>query len=114
MKNELLISIISLILFTSCESQNKLTEYVNPLLGSATLWEKEDLGYVRKKATRTWGAETFPGATLPNAMVQLSPVTQYRSGAGYQYEDSVIYGFSHTNKGHWNLLHVPMLSLIHI
>lgn len=28
MKNELLISIISLILFTSCESQNKLTEYV--------------------------------------------------------------------------------------
>jgi predicted alpha-1,2-mannosidase len=42
-------------------------------------------------------------------MVQLSPVTQYRSGAGYQYEDSVIYGFSHTNKGHWNLLHIPLL-----
>ena len=81
-------------------------------MGSATLWEKEDLGYVRKKATRTWGAETFPGATLPNAMVQLSPVTQYRSGAGYQYEDSVIYGFSHTNKGHWNLLHVPMMPVV--
>jgi predicted alpha-1,2-mannosidase len=42
-------------------------------------------------------------------MVQLSPVTQFRSGAGYQYEDTVIYGFSHTNKGHWNLLHLPIL-----
>jgi predicted alpha-1,2-mannosidase len=41
--------------------------------------------------------------------VQLSPVTQFRSGAGYQYEDTVIYGFSHTNKGHWNLLHLPLL-----
>lgn len=89
-----------------------MTEYVNPFLGTATLWEKEDLGYERKKEARTWGAETFPGATLPNAMVQVSPVTQYRSGAGYQYEDSVIYGFSHTNKGHWNLLHVPMLPVV--
>jgi putative alpha-1,2-mannosidase len=42
-------------------------------------------------------------------MVQLSPVTQFRSGAGYQYEDTVIYGFAHTNKGHWNLLHLPLL-----
>ena len=105
MKNRIFIYIISLILFTNCENQSRLTEYVNPFLGTATLWEKEDLGYERKKEARTWGAETFPGATLPNAMVQVSPVTQYRSGAGYQYEDSVIYGFSHTNKGHWNLLH---------
>lgn len=112
MKNGILISIISLIFFTSCESSGKLTEYVNPLLGSATLWDKKDLGYERHKKTRTWGAETYPGATLPNAMVQVSPVTQYRSGAGYQYEDSVIYGFSHTNKGHWNLLHVPMMPVV--
>ena len=42
-------------------------------------------------------------------MVQLTPVTQYRSGAGYQYEDSLIYGFAHTSKGHWNLLHLPIL-----
>lgn len=92
-------------------AQKRFTEYVNPFLGTATLWEPEDLGYVRKIKTRTWGAEVFPGTSLPNAMVQLSPVTQYRSGAGYQYEDTVIYGFSHTNKGHWNLLHVPMLPI---
>ena len=82
---------------------------MNPFLGTATLWEPEDLGYVRTWDVRTWGAEVFPGSSLPNAMVQLSPVTQFRSGAGYQYEDTVIYGFSHTNKGHWNLLHIPLL-----
>ena len=94
---------------SACNNKKQLTGYVNPFLGTATLWDTEDLGYVRKIKERTWGAEVFPGASLPNAMVQLSPVTQYRSGAGYQYEDTVIYGFSHTNKGHWNLLHIPVL-----
>ncbi len=89
--------------------ERQLSDYVNPFLGTATLWEPEDLGYVRTWKERTWGAEVFPGSSLPNAMVQLSPVTQFRSGAGYQYEDTVIYGFSHTNKGHWNLLHIPLL-----
>ena len=42
-------------------------------------------------------------------MVQLSPVTQFRSGSGYQYEDTVIYAFTHTSKGHWNLCHIPLL-----
>lgn len=93
----------------SCTAEKPLTGYVNPLLGTATLWEPEDLGYVRTWKERTWGAEVFPGSSLPNAMVQLSPVTQFRSGAGYQYEDTVIYGFAHTNKGHWNLLHLPLL-----
>jgi predicted alpha-1,2-mannosidase len=97
------------ILFGCNQSGKQLTDYVNPFLGTATLWEPEDLGYTRKIKERTWGAEVYPGASLPNAMVQLSPVTQFRSGAGYQYEDTVIYGFSHTNKGHWNLLHIPML-----
>ncbi len=95
-----------------CGSEKRLTDYVDPFLGTATLWAAEDLGYVRGIKERTWGAEVFPGSSLPNAMVQLSPVTQFRSGAGYQYEDSVIYGFSHTNKGHWNLLHVPLLPVI--
>lgn len=103
-----LLTIISL----SCNAdkpKQQLTSYVNPLLGTATLWEPDDLGYTRTWDERTWGAEVFPGSSLPNAMVQLSPVTQYRSGAGYQYEDTIIYGFAHTNKGHWNLLHLPIL-----
>jgi putative alpha-1,2-mannosidase len=47
---------------------------------------------------------TFPGATRPFGMVQLSPDTQvrhFRQGypwaAGYRYEDDSILGFSHTH-----------------
>lgn len=95
-QNQYLFLLFALIVLTGCGgTQKKLTEYVNPFLGTATLWEPEDLGYTRKIKSRTWGAETYPGATLPNAMVQLSPVTQFRSGAGYQYEDTVIYGFTY-------------------
>ena len=93
----------------SLSAQSRLTDYVNPFRGTTTLWEKEDLGYERHREARTWGAETLPGAALPNAMVQATPVTMYHSGSGYQYEDKTIYGFAHTGKGHWNLCHVPIL-----
>lgn len=97
-----------LLLALSCKTnQKKLTGYVNPFLGTTTLWDSVDIGYV--PTHRTWGGETFPGSSLPNAMVQLTPVTQYRSGSGYQYEDTVIYGFAHTSKGHWNLCHIPLM-----
>lgn len=109
MKNYLLAGLLSITLMTGCQSDKQLTDYVNPFLGTATLWETQDLGYERHWTVRTWGAEVFPGSSVPNAMVQLSPVTRFHSGAGYQYEDTVIYGFSHTNKGHWNLLHLPIL-----
>ena len=105
------IKILTLLLFLavafSLQAQKQLTKYVNPFLGTATLWDSIDIGY--KPTHRTWGAEVFPGASLPNAMVQLSPVTQFHSGSGYQYEDTVIYAFTHTSKGHWNLCHIPLL-----
>lgn len=47
---------------------------------------------------------TFPGATVPYGMVQLSPDTQIKSrkegygwAAGYRYDDGTIVGFSHTH-----------------
>lgn len=47
---------------------------------------------------------TFPGATAPFGMIQLSPDTQirpfkqsYKWAAGYRYEDTSILGFSHTH-----------------
>lgn len=44
---------------------------------------------------------TFPGATLPYGMVQLSPDTRIDGSwdgcGGYHYSDNVIYGFSHTH-----------------
>ncbi|MDR1918098.1 MAG: GH92 family glycosyl hydrolase [Tannerellaceae bacterium] len=85
----------------------RLTDYVNPFLGTATLWDSIDLGY--KPTHRAWGAEVFPGASLPNAMVQVTPVSLFGSGSGYQYEDSLIFAFFHTSMGHWNLGHVPIL-----
>jgi predicted alpha-1,2-mannosidase len=43
---------------------------------------------------------TYPGATLPFGMVQLSPdtrLTGWDGCSGYHYSDNVIYGFSHTH-----------------
>jgi predicted alpha-1,2-mannosidase len=43
---------------------------------------------------------TYPGATLPFGMVQLSPDTRLEGWdgcSGYHYSDSVVYGFSHTH-----------------
>jgi predicted alpha-1,2-mannosidase len=44
---------------------------------------------------------TYPGATVPFGMVQLSPDTRIDGSwdgcSGYHYSDTVIYGFSHTH-----------------
>jgi len=97
------------LLFTGILSAQKLTSYVNPFLGTAPLLDSTYIGYKPPQNWRVWAGLTYPGATLPNAMVQLSPITEFGSGAGYEYEDTVIYAFTHTNKGHWNLCHIPVL-----
>src|SRR5919107_142866 len=59
-----------------------LTRYVDPFVGTG--------GH----------GHTFPGATLPFGMVQLSPDTRlagWDGCSGYHYSDNVIYGFSHTH-----------------
>ena len=73
---------------------------------------------------------TYPGATVPFGMVQLSPDTRhlsmfddegryvpevYRYCAGYQYDDSTIAGFSHTHfsgTGHSDLGDVSLLPVL--
>src|SRR5262245_48455419 len=58
------------------------TRWVNPFIGTS--------GH----------GHTFPGATLPFGMVQLSPDTRidnWDGSSGYHYSDDVIYGFSHTH-----------------
>lgn len=92
------------------ESANKgYTQYVNTLIGTAPLTDPKVIGYTPPKDWRVWAGLTYPGASLPNAMVQLSPITEFGTGAGYEYEDTVIYAFTHTNKGHWNLCNIPIL-----
>lgn len=75
-------------------SGDDYTQFVNPFIGTSKM------GHV------------FPGATAPFGMVQLSPQTNfevmynpdgsyntetYEYCAGYQYRDSTIIGFAHTN-----------------
>jgi predicted alpha-1,2-mannosidase len=97
-------------LFTAtlfAKAEKPLTAYVDSFLGTAALTNVADIGFT--PPWRVWAGLTFPGASLPNAMVQLSPITKFGSGAGYEYEDTVIRGFAHSNKGHWNLCYVPIL-----
>jgi predicted alpha-1,2-mannosidase len=107
MNIKILLPALLCLLGSAATAQKSPADYVNPLLGTATVWTKEDAGF--QPTRRVWGAEVFPGSSLPNAMVQLTPVTQFHSGSGYQYEDSTILGFAHTSKGHWNLCNIPIL-----
>jgi predicted alpha-1,2-mannosidase len=91
----------------SAKAEKPLTEYVNPFLGTAPLTNPADIGFT--PPWRVWAGLVFPGASVPNAMVQLTPITKFGSGAGYEYENSVIHAFAHTCKGHWNLCNIPIL-----
>ncbi|MEX2336119.1 MAG: GH92 family glycosyl hydrolase [Fulvivirga sp.] len=112
--------LLAMTLATSCSTEMvttsqidsaNLTQYVNPFIGTAPLTDPEVIGYTPPEGWRVWAGLTYPGASLPNAMVQLSPITEFGTGAGYEYEDSVIHAFTHTNKGHWNLCNIPILPL---
>src|SRR5438477_11485998 len=67
----------------SFSQQVNFTQYVKPMVGTG--------GH----------GHTFPGATVPYGMVQLSPDTRIDGSwdgcSGYHFSDSVIYGFSHTH-----------------
>ena len=71
------------VLAIGLNAQNNYTQYVNPFVGT------DGHGH------------TFPGATTPYAMVQLSPDTRIDGSwdgcSAYHYSDSIIYGFSHTH-----------------
>ncbi|WP_193213702.1 GH92 family glycosyl hydrolase [Luteolibacter marinus] len=91
----------------STGAETRLVDRVDPFLGTAPLTKVEDIGF--KPPWRVWAGLTFPGASMPNGMVQLSPITKFGSGAGYEYEDDTIQAFAHTNKGHWNLCYIPIM-----
>ncbi|MBP6002096.1 MAG: GH92 family glycosyl hydrolase [Pyrinomonadaceae bacterium] len=66
----------------SAAQPKDLTRWVNPFIGTG--------GH----------GHTFPGATMPFGMVQLSPDTRidnWDGSSGYHYSDDTIYGFSHTH-----------------
>ena len=114
-KNVFILGVV--VVFASCKSSNVITgqtrsgytQYVNPFIGTAPLTDPKILGYTLPPTWRSWAGLVYPGSSLPNAMGQLSSITKYGLGAGYEYEDTLIYGFTHTNKRHWNLCNIPVL-----
>jgi predicted alpha-1,2-mannosidase len=86
----LLVPVFSMAQTTGTEN---LVQYVKPMIGTQRM------------------GHTYPGATVPFGMVQLSPDTDtlsyeadgrynkdvYKYCAGYQYDDKTIVGFSHTH-----------------
>lgn len=97
---QIVIIITGLLFYSSCQqnisryTQKNFTQNVNHFIGTSKM------------------GHTFPGATAPFGMVQLSPQTNfeemhnedgsynkttYEYCAGYQYRDTTIIGFAHTN-----------------
>lgn len=61
---------------------------------------RDQLAYVNPFIGTGFHGHTFPGATRPFAMVQLSPDTHimgWDASSGYHQDDRQIYGFSHTH-----------------
>jgi len=84
MKKTALILILSILIGCSKSQEKKPTDYVDVFIGTQS------------------PGHTYPGATLPFGMVQLSPDTQnsyvdWAACAGYEYNDTSILGFSHTH-----------------
>ena len=62
--------------------------------------DKDPVDYVNPFIGTGGHGHTFPGATVPFGMVQLSPDTRLEGWdgcSGYHYTDSIVYGFSHTH-----------------
>lgn len=93
MNKRLFVATMFQVFVLSIYSQQNLLSFVNPLIGTQRM------------------GHTYPGATVPFGMVQLSPDTDtvsyekdgkyngevYAYCAGYQYDDPTIVGFSHTH-----------------
>ncbi|MDF2189802.1 GH92 family glycosyl hydrolase [Paraflavitalea sp. CAU 1676] len=94
MRNLLLTGLLSAPVWCAAQTTpENLVPYVKPIIGTQRM------------------GHTYPGATVPFGMVQLSPDTDtipyemngkyngdvYKYCAGYQYEDKTIVGFSHTH-----------------
>ena len=83
--------IMSILLLFSCSNKSNIStaqkelsliNFVNPFIGTG--------GH----------GHTYPGATMPFGMIQLSPDTRldgWDGCSGYHYSDTIIYGFSHTH-----------------
>ncbi len=97
----------------------KLRYLILSLLVTQSLWAQQPSHSVNPFIGTGGHGHTYPGATLPFGMVQLSPDTRVDASwdgcGGYHYDDSFIYGFSHTHLSgtgvpdYCDILLMPML-----
>jgi putative alpha-1,2-mannosidase len=78
------------VVFTSVARAQDAASYVNPLIGASSSASAAGIYHGLGK--------TFPGATTPYGMVQVSPntITGGDNGSGYSYEHKSIEGFAFT------------------
>ena len=75
-------------------------EKMNPGARKQDVLAFDKLKYVNPFVGTGGHGHTYPGASAPFGMMQLSPDTRYDGWdgcSGYHYSDSLIYGFSHTH-----------------
>ena len=84
------------------------TRYVNPFIGT------------QMDASGALSGSTFPGATMPQGMVQLSPETEqyvtWDPCCGYDFDRDSIYGFTHTHlsgTGCTDLIDISLMPVSH-
>ncbi|HCC72135.1 MAG TPA: sugar hydrolase, partial [Bacteroidales bacterium] len=89
----ILLPLLNIFCIAAQDKNDNFIQYINPFIGTQRM------------------GHTYPGATLPFGMVQLSPDTDtipyedngeynrkvYEYCSGYQYDDPTIVGFSHTH-----------------
>mgnify|MGYP001562593308 FL=1 len=78
-------------------ASDKAQQVVNPKIKDLVT---SPLSFVNPFVGTGGHGHTFPGATAPFGMIQLSPDTRHEGWdgcSGYHYSDSIIYGFSHTH-----------------
>lgn len=82
--------LLATIVTTGCAQKEDPADYVNPFIGAST--------NVNAAGAYHGLGKTFPGATTPYGMVQVSPqtITGGDNGSGYSYEHKTIEGFSMT------------------
>lgn len=87
MKNKILLFLLLFLLATPSSFAQVFTRWVNPFIGTGAV-------------ASSLSGNNYPGATVPFGMVQLSPDTReapdWAQASGYDYNDSTLYGFSHT------------------
>ena len=87
MKKQYLLFLLTAMMAVGLQAEDH-TKFVNPFIGTQT----DENGAL--------SGSTFPGATMPQGMVQLSPETEnyvtWDPCCGYDFNRDSIFGFTHT------------------